>query len=497
MAANTGKSSTRSILLEIAIAVLIVILLTAILYPKKLWENQAIETQICRDRMENLFLASEFQRRASGGISTDIAATLAFAERESLTVQAAGFKMDRLTREDSGIDSFLVDYFDPYEHFSHYEKAVRIDYPEGPNKVVLTLVPKKPYPSIPISRCTFTSDVPISAEIDDRGDQGTFTLIGAQGRISIVQDFDPPVRMLAADYIYFIDAKDIHRCPACLAEYKADMNVKISVTADIFTKLENAPPEKPLGNSAILASNVVFRLLKEADAAAKRTMTENLVMETVEDSLLQIRDRAFLDSLASVLRQTGKDQLATAIYDSTLDNYSLSEDQRKEWDKLREASYDRMNTLKTDSSFSAERDEIVNKRKAILIDEKFAEALAKLKADKTVSINESGIVSTVSDSTGYYSQPDVIAARLIHEHSDSVTMAHLQRSDVRSLLQLFSYTEEYRTAKIDSIGLTIFCPIEGKFTKPNPSILDRLFSIGGAANHGNIRNGDLSWSEKR
>lgn len=97
----------------------------------------------------------------------------------------------------------------------------------------------------------------------------------------------------------------------------------------------------------------------------------------------------------------------------------------------------------------------------------------------------------------HYCPAELIAGQLIREHSDSVTVAHSGRCDVRDRLGFFSFVDNYGAADIVSIELDIACPIVSNFGPPDPSLLDRLFSLGGACTHGIIHNGDLSWSEKR
>ncbi|MBM3327510.1 MAG: hypothetical protein FJY65_11160 [Calditrichaeota bacterium] len=504
MAEKAGPRPPRSLMVEILIVVLIGVLLTSILYPKKLWKQQSEEEILCRQRMENILYAAQFYHQKLGRHTGDIATILELVERESLTVQPAGFKIDRLTREDSGVDSFQLEYFDPFQHYSHYERAVEIIYPagqkavSGPDSVVLTVVPKVQYAFLPVTYYVFASDEPITAVIDNRGDQGMFALVGAPGRLHGSQILGQPTQVRAAEYLFNIDTKDIDRCPISNTQFKTEVNVKLIVEALVQMTLEKSPPPQTVSGSRLFASNVVYRLLKEADAAAKRVLLEEKKLEMIEDSLLHIVYNDYIDSSAAALRQEGLSQLAQAIYDSTLEERPLPDrEQKRRWEKIRDGVYDRMNLLKTDSTFGFQRDELVNQYKRIIVDREFRAGIERIRAQGRYTIVEGGTINTTADSIAFYSQPELIKTRLIHERTDSVTIAHLNSSEMTGLLNTFSYTESYKVVKADTIGINIICPIEGEYIKPNRSLLEWVFSIGGAGNHGSIRNGDLSWSEKR
>ncbi|MBM3330013.1 MAG: hypothetical protein FJY67_11195 [Calditrichaeota bacterium] len=504
MSESRATGSSGSIVLQIAIGVLAIILLTSILYPKHLWKLQAREEALCRDRMENLLYAAQFHARTLRQHSDDLAAQVSFAGQTETIVPAPHFKADRLTREDSGIDSFQIEFTDPFLQFNHYERRLAIDYPAGrkadfgPDSVVLSVQPKARFPFAPVSKCIFAADVPITAVIDDRGDQGCFALIGAQGRIRMTQILGDPISVKASDYIFFIDTKSLEKCPTTGTPYPARVNVKLATEALIEMMLEKSPPVEPVSRSRMLASNVVYRLLKEADGATKRALLEAKTMEIVEDSLLSIESHRFLDSTASNLNREGMAQLAQAINDSTLEAHpSIEGDQKVRWEKIRDAVYDRMNLLKVDSAFGALRDGIVNRMRDHIVAREFDVALKRVRKEGRFAIVEGGTVSTTSDSIAYYANPDLIRSRLIHERTDSITAAHLNRGDVQDLLEHLARREIYRTARVDSTGIDIHCPIEGEFLKADRSLFDRIFSVGGTANHGQVHNGDLSWSEKR
>ncbi len=99
MPEKVDSRSPGSFVLKIIIGVLIIILLLAILTPKKQWKNQAAEETVCRERMENIYFASKFYHRLTHKFTSNLDTILAFAAQESIDVHPPGFKLDRLTRE--------------------------------------------------------------------------------------------------------------------------------------------------------------------------------------------------------------------------------------------------------------------------------------------------------------------------------------------------------------------------------------------------------------
>lgn len=496
MAKKVSRSS-GSIVLELAIAFLAVVLILAILYPKKLWNEQAHKEEICRARMENLYFATRFYNRTSKQHTDNIPEILEFAHRESLDVHPAGFRMDRLTTLASGKDSFLVDYFDPYQLFSHFEKAIDFSWHGGRDSIVLTIVPLSMFDLLPSTRYIFAANQAINARTDDRGDQGVFTLVGSQGAMRGQQILGETIRVPADKYIFKIPPDNIDVCPETGSHYRMWVNVRLNLRAEMIAGFQQDSSSKQLSDSKLLSSIAVFRLLKEADGKATRTLVENRILETVEDSLINLRNEEFLAATDDELRREGFDALADAIHDSLLENHSLEDSEQVRWETIRDSSYNFMNQLKEGAQFARLRDSIVNKRKNILAEENFVEAIEKINNEKKISLLETGTISTTADSVAYYSKVELIKGRLFKQHSDKVTTSYLARPEVTEMLSRFYYTDYYRVVRVDSTGTTITCPIEGEYKKKNPSVLERIFGVRGTENHGNVTNGDLSWSERR
>ena len=619
--------SPGSFVLKIIIGVLIVVLLLAILIPKKQWKNQADEETVCRERMENIYFASKFYNRLTHKFTGNLDSILAFAVQESIDVHPPGFKLDRLTREESGLDSFQVDYFDPYLLFSHYKKAIEFEYPTGErDSVVLRIVPKERYPYAPVTIYTFamtprspayrsneianptlfavqlldkrnpvsefvrsrlsttnqneleaygeqlgtsidtlppsetfqqsliddlnrliageniydeqmfrrvrlTGEIKeligrtlssdelvrlnrmlldetfigglvkayfhIAVEIDDRGDQGVFSMVGAQSPLKGKQILGEKTRVPAWKHIFYLDMDNLNEGPTTGLVYKTWVNVKVLQEAEMRAVMHEEPAETSLYSSTQLSSMVIYRMLKESDAKAKRTLLGEKTFEAVEDSLINARNKAFLESYADSLRQEGWDELAAAVYDTVLDESAFDDAQVSRWEMIREASYAFMNRLKEDSTLGAVRDSIVGARKDILTADNFQAQLEKARTEKFLSVVEVGFTITTADSIEYYSDPEYIKKRLFRAREDKITKARLADPEVADLLKHFSYIGKYKVTRIDSTGLTIVCPIEGEFHKTDQSLLDRIFKVKGANNHGRVEQGDLSWSEKR
>ncbi|MDP8228983.1 MAG: hypothetical protein P9M15_05980 [Candidatus Electryoneaceae bacterium] len=501
MAKEIISRSPGSLILQIIVLLLVVVLLMAILYPQKLWEQQDRNKEISQTRMENISYAALFYYRTAKRHTSDLDDILAFAEAGSLKVSPAGFSMDRLTREESGIDSFQVEFlgYNQYLQFPHFKDTLGVNYATADSdSVVLTIEPLPRYDFAPANKYIFAADQPIHIKTEFRGDQGVVMFVGTQGPLRGQQLLATAIQARAADFIYSTDSENLGICPTTGLPYRLWVNVKVHIRAEVVATLEQDTLRPTLSSSPLLSSLMVFRMLKHADAKAKRAQVEIKVMETVEDSLLVLRNQAFLDSAAEKLRSEGLEILAVAIYDSLLNDYPVEDSiQIARWDAVREASYAFVNGLKEATPFISIRDSIVNARKNLLAAGNFALGLEKLRNDARTSMSESSTINTTADSIDFYSQVDLIQNRLFKTKTDSITQSFLTHPDVMELFNQFRYVEHYTTTKVDSLGVTISSPIEGEYHNPNSSLLDRLFSVGGEKHHGEVVNGDMSWSERR
>lgn len=498
MTKNARSRSSGWLVLEIVIVLLIVLLLLSIHVPKRQWEDHARKEDLCHQRLENIYFASHYYFQKNKSFNDDIPSLLHFSEIGSLKVFPAGFKLDRLTRSDSGIDSFVVDYFDPYPLFSHFKEVPDTSYPAGRDSVVLEIAPLQEFSFLPTTKYTFAAQNLINVTLDDRGDQGKFLLVGSQGLLRRQQILADVIEVLASQYIYNIPREFVDVCPSTESKYKTWVNVKIAIIGEMMGTLNDTIPEVPLSSSALLSSMVVYRWLKQSDGLANATLVQGKAFEVVEDSMIIAWNDDFLDSIAVSLRNGGKNELADAIYDSLLDDTESPEhDFVASWEEIRDQSYSFMNSLKELPKFANIRDNIVNEMKAEIATENLAQMLETATSEGVLSISETGVINSSNDSITYYSDAELIKNRLFVEHSDSVTNSYLNRADISELLGRFSFEENYNVARIDSTGITILCPIEAGFISPKRGFLEKLFSIEGESVHGHVEDGDLSWSDKR
>lgn len=496
MADKSKSRSPGSLPLQALIVVIIGILILSVMYPKSLWQDFAERENISRQRMANLFYAEKFFHSRNARHTADINEIISFAMSDSITVNPPGFKMDRLTREDSGVDSFIVEYYDPYGLFRHYSDSLKVTFlTPAKDSIALDIVPLPRYPFVPVTRFTFAADQEIRVRTEFKGNQGVVTFVGSKGRLRGTQILGEPIRVPAYQYIFNMDPKDIGTCPSTGLPYKMVVNVKMGIESEMKAMIsKTAVTENALSSSPLFASIVTFRMIKEADAEASKIISETQVLERVEDSLLTFRSNLFYDSVAAVLTSKGKTELAALLRDSTLDGKGITDTTFiKEWDALRDSTYAFMNLVKESPAFTTVRDSIVNARKEIILTNLFGNVLAKMKKDGRVGVSENGSINTIADSVTYYSETERIKEKLLKPHADSVTNNFLKRQDVQELFALFQFTEAYRVTGVDATGVTISSPIEGEYINPNPSFLERIYSVGGEKNHGKIVNGDMSW----
>jgi len=72
-----------------------------------------------------------------------------------------------------------------------------------------------------------------------------------------------------------------------------------------------------------------------------------------------------------------------------------------------------------------------------------------------------------------------------------------QREDIQNILKRMEASERYYISKVDTVGLTISCPIDSLYKEPDRNLLQKIFGVGPVENHGNIENGDYSWEDKK
>ncbi len=148
-----------------------------------------------------------------------------------------------------------------------------------------------------------------------------------------------------------------------------------------------------------------------------------------------------------------------------------------------------MIAVKEDSALLAMKDSVLVAR--------FLKAVAGVKTKQTYDVNGDYTSTMPADSISNWDNPLRIRNSVFVAHVDSLSRTLKNNEAFLALAPRIGYTETYRIAKVDTIGVTIHCPLDSLYRPAKRSIIDKIFGVGTPPNHGLIENGDLSWSEKR
>ncbi len=89
-----------------------------------------------------------------------------------------------------------------------------------------------------------------------------------------------------------------------------------------------------------------------------------------------------------------------------------------------------------------------------------------------------------------------LRGRILTACTDSLDRAFLADGAFLALAMRVSCTEFYRTARVDTVGVTVVCPMDSLYLPPDQPFLRKIFGAGFSRNHGRIENGNYSWKEK-
>lgn len=145
--------------------------------------------------------------------------------------------------------------------------------------------------------------------------------------------------------------------------------------------------------------------------------------------------------------------------------------------------------VKEDSALIAKKDSILVAR--------FRQRVLDVQPKQAFDMNGDHTINVPADSMINWDNPSRIRAAVFAAHVDSLSEVLKNLEEFRSLIPKVSYKESYRIAKIDTVGVTIRCPIDSLYRESDRSLFQRIFGVGAAKNHGYVENGDLSWSEKK
>ncbi len=143
------------------------------------------------------------------------------------------------------------------------------------------------------------------------------------------------------------------------------------------------------------------------------------------------------------------------------------------------------------------KDTTLYKEQLSLQSDYFEVQLEMMKPGSPVEIDENKDIMVAVDSIEVYRNPVRIKNELFHATYDSLIRVWTKAEMTQQVLALMNVTEDYRLAKIDTIGVTIRPPFTEKYHLAATSFFDRFFSVGPIDHPGFIENNDLSWSEKK
>jgi hypothetical protein len=126
----------------------------------------------------------------------------------------------------------------------------------------------------------------------------------------------------------------------------------------------------------------------------------------------------------------------------------------------------------------------------------FKRQINSLKPKSKLPIGQKGSKIVPTDSVSAWNNQQRIKETLFNPDLDKKAQEYLTLEPVQSLIKRLIVSEKYFIAGIDTIGLTISCPIDSLYM-PKANFLQRLFGVSLVPNHGQILNGDYSWEEKK
>ncbi len=422
--------------LRILIVVLVVFLLASILYPKKLWEEQAVLTEDCRERMENLNLVVQRYHQVRGGYSADLDSLVSFIKSDSIQVKRALFEFEKLSLYDAPYDSFLIGFVDLYHfdrlEFQGYRDGAPLPVVEAtdtntalPDSVVISMVPKEVFADViePVKvAMTCERDSagnPLGVEYYKRGKglHDIYWMVWSKGHLAR-HDLEYAEKTVpSAEYLLYRDVDDITIDPISGERFRLGLNAKVGLEGKItYVLLVKGEPDSAVSGNELITNLLINKLARRARS------------------------------------------------------------------KLDEA-------LKRDTTLFAQQLELQS--------DFFDVELTMIRPKRPITVEGDKEVTVPVDSVDAYRDELRIKRELFTAKYDSLIRVWTSWEKTQDLLRRMNYTEEYSVTKVDTIGVTIRPPFDTSFPLPPKNLLDRIFSVGPIASPGNVENNDLSWSEKK
>ncbi len=127
----------------------------------------------------------------------------------------------------------------------------------------------------------------------------------------------------------------------------------------------------------------------------------------------------------------------------------------------------------------------------------FNEKIDQLLPNDHIRLESDHAVNTSSDSIEMWYNEYRMKKTIFGLVQDPLVDRLMRRENVQELFPRVSFEESYEVAKTDTVGITIACPLVEEDQKQPRGLFGTIFGVRMEDNHGEIKNGDLSWSEKK
>lgn len=445
MAEATGKGS---IIFKIIIVLLIAVVLMAVLYPQKQWKAQAEEEESCRLHMENIYYSSLQYLKKHKTFIDNLNSLISFMETDSLLAPPGLFEIERLTVWESPRDSFLVGFPDLY----HYQ---RLDWEFiGPESLSMTLIPKERFSLVPESRMHFHSDDSIFVLRREKGIEDIYVYVWGKSRIRYERMASDSALIPTKYFAVSEDPEDFRICPTIGTPHKISTNVRVKLTGEIEYRV----------------------LRKEGGNVSEDEFLRNLFIKKLKS-----------DAAVEALRVIKSD---TTLFIKKADEAKVL--------VLGVIPPDTVEMSEKDSTrIATVRDSLLVGLKDSLLYANFSRNFAALKPRSKILMEEEIPKIIHSDSVAAWEDSLRIRNLLFSLVLDEKEQELASSEDIQAMFNRLEAKTKYYIAGIDTVGLTISCPIDSAYIKKDKSILERIFGVGPTPNHGEIENGDYSWEEKK
>jgi|GEM_PF-2006613 len=445
MAESKAKGS---LVFKLIILIMVVVLIAAIWMPKKEWEKQAVQQDKCREHLENLYYTSLQYLKKYKTYQGNLDTLLTFIKNDSMMVPPSLFEVERLTVWESPRDSFLVGFPDEF----HYQ---RIDWQYTcPETLIVELIAKDRFTQLPPTKMWFGSNDSVFVSRREKGVHDIW--ITVWGKSLVAFDRVPADSLYIPTQLFAIseNPEEFRNCPSCGFPYSIEVNVNVKVIGNITYSVLKAPGGNVADNE-FLRNIFVQKLRSDASSEALNIFKADTTIFVAKEKIAQ----------KMVLGNIPPDTVEIASADS--------------------------------ARIAEVRDSLITAMKDSIVIVNFNRIFNALKPNSKVVMEQEAVKMVVVDSISTWDNAERIKTSLFDPKLSDEEKALMEKVDFSQLFARLSAEEKYFIAKTDSVGLTIACPIEKEYLKPNRTIFEKLFGVGPVPNHGQIKNGDYSWSEKK